>query len=169
MFDLVICNIENYYCSPSGEEEEASDAEEVKDQETQVPQESQGMSQQMEVDDKDAGAVATAASGASATIAEPKAVSEVKKRAAVLDSTSDSGHASDGTDHGHPEGNAGAAGAGAVANKTRQDDAISTRGDGLERVSYKIGDLGHVAPVTSSGANPEVRLLPAYMTEPCTG
>ena len=40
-----------------------------------------------------------------------------------------------------------------------QDDAISTRGDGLERVSYKIGDLGHVAPVTSSGANPEVSPL----------
>ena len=37
-----------------------------------------------------------------------------------------------------------------------QDEAMSTRGDGLERVSYKIGDLGHVAPVTSSGANPEV-------------
>jgi len=152
----IFLSFDAFSSSPSGEEEEASDAEEVKDQETQVPQKS---NQEMDIDVVSGGQPAAAAS--SAMMAEPKAVSEVKKRAAAvkLDSTSDSGHASDGTDHGHLEGNAAraaAAGAGAVANKNRlQDDAISTRGDGLERVSYKIGDLGHVAPVTSSGANPE--------------
>ena len=74
----------------------------------------------MDIDVVSGGQPAAAAS--SAMMAEPKAVSEVKKRAAVLDSTSDSGHASDGTDHGHLEGNAAgaAAGAGAVANKNRQ-------------------------------------------------
>ena len=93
-----------------------------------MPQETQGTSQEMDVEDKHqvggqpGAAAAAAACGASAMMAEPKAVSEVKKRAAVLDSTSDSGHASDGTDHGHLEGNAAgaAAGAGAVANKNRQ-------------------------------------------------
>ena len=157
-------NCDNICHSPSGEEEEASDAEEVKDQETQVPQEAQQEMPQeaMDTEDKDASAgaevrpaeaAAPSTSGACATVAEPKAVSEVKKRAAALDSTSDSGHASDGTDHGHADGNNAAANG---ANKNRRDDAISTRGDGLERVAYKIGDLGHVAPVTSSGANPEV-------------
>ena len=155
-------NCNNICHSPSGEEEEASDAEEVKDQETQVPQEAQQEMPQaaMDTEDKDAApaevrpaeAAPPSTSGACATVAEPKAVSEVKKRAAALDSTSDSGHASDGTDHGHADGNNAANG----ANKNRRDDAISTRGDGLERVAYKIGDLGHVAPVTSSGANPEV-------------
>ena len=54
-------------------------------------------------------AVVAASSGASAVVAEPKAVSEVKKTAAVLDSTSDSGHASDGTDHLESNAAAGAA------------------------------------------------------------
>ena len=82
-----------------------------------MPQKS---NQEMDIDVVSGGQPAAAAS--SAMMAEPKAVSEVKKRAAVLDSTSDSGHASDGTDHGHLEGNAAraaAAGAGAVANKNR--------------------------------------------------
>ena len=84
-----------------------------------MPQKS---NQEMDIDVVSGGQPAAAAS--SAMIAEPKAVSEVKKRAAAvkLDSTSDSGHASDGTDHGHLEGNAAraaAAGAGAVANKNR--------------------------------------------------
>ena len=135
-----------------------------------MPQEAQQEMPQaaaMDTEDKEAAPVAEGrpaeaappptASGACATVAEPKAVSEVKKRAAkALDSTSDSGHASDGTDHSHADGNNAAANG---ANKNRRDDAISTRGDGLERVAYKIGDLGHVAPVTSSGANPEVSLL----------
>ena len=136
-----------------------------------MPQEAQQEMPQaaaMDTEDKDAAAEEgrpaeaaappTAASGeCAAAVAEPKAVSEVKKRAAkALDSTSDSGHASDGTDHSHADGNNAAANG---ANKNRRDDAISTRGDGLERVAYKIGDLGHVAPVTSSGANPEVSLF----------
>ena len=140
-------------------------------QETQVPQEAQQEMPQaaaMDTEDKDAAAAAegrpaeaaappTASGACATTVAEPKAVSEVKKRAAkALDSTSDSGHASDGTDHSHADGNNAAANG---ANKNRRDDAISTRGDGLERVAYKIGDLGHVAPVTSSGANPEVSLF----------
>ena len=82
-----------------------------------MPQKS---NQEMDIDVVSGGQPAAAAS--SAMMAEPKAVSEVKKRAAVLDSTSDSGHASDGTDHGHLEGNAAGAtaGAGAVGNKNRQ-------------------------------------------------
>ena len=136
-----------------------------------MPQEAQQEMPQaaaMDTEDKDAAATAegrpaeaaappTASGACATTVAEPKAVSEVKKRAAkALDSTSDSGHASDGTDHSHADGNNAAANG---ANKNRRDDAISTRGDGLERVAYKIGDLGHVAPVTSSGANPEVSLF----------
>ena len=161
----IFLSFDAFSSSPSGEEEEASDAEEVKDQETQVPQEAQQEMPQaaMDTEEKDAegegrpAEAAPSASGACATVAEPKAVSEVKKRAAkALDSTSDSGHASDGTDHSHADGNNAAANG---ANKNRRDDAISTRGDGLERVAYKIGDLGHVAPVTSSGANPEVSLI----------
>jgi serine/threonine protein kinase len=130
-FDLVSSS------SPSGEEEEGGEV---------TATDAIGTPSKKIVVVKKAVETATQTSDVEMKEPQPEASKESAPAAASSADTEDSSSQKvlmntihDSTDSGHASGN----------NAEQQlVAAISQRGDGLERVSYKIGDLGHVAPTT---------------------